>query len=63
MSPAKLNRLLEFLKEELSLSTDSINLAVRRLESDPGTLPIVLWQHGLITLDQLSSIYDWLETA
>ncbi|PZD71848.1 hypothetical protein C1752_04433 [Acaryochloris thomasi RCC1774] len=57
------NRLLCFLKEELSLPSDSIGLALRHLEQDPGPLPIVLWQYGLITLEQLNKIYDWLETS
>jgi hypothetical protein len=24
---------------------------------------MTLWQYGLITLEQLEQIYDWLETA
>lgn len=57
------NKLLCFLREELSLPNDSIGLALRHLEQDPGPLPIVLWQYGLITLEQLNKIYDWLETS
>jgi hypothetical protein len=57
------NRLLRFLKEELLLPSDSIDLALRHTVKSSGSLPIILWQYGLITLDQLSSIYDWLETA
>jgi hypothetical protein len=57
------NRLLSFLKDELLLSSNSIELALRQFEQNPGPLPIILWQYGLITLDQLSSIYDWLETV
>ncbi len=57
------NRLLRFLKEELLLPNDSIGLALRHVEQDPGPLPIVLWQYGLITLEQLNKIYDWLETS
>lgn len=57
------NRLLSFLEDELLLSHDSINLALRHFDQNPGPLPIILWQYGLITLEQLSSIYDWLETV
>jgi hypothetical protein len=57
------NRLLGFLKEELLLPSDSIDLALRQCNQRSGSLPIILWHYGLITLDQLSSIYDWLETA
>lgn len=56
-------QLLVFLREELALPSDSISLALRHMEQDPGPLPIVLWQYGLITLDQLNEIYDWLETT
>jgi hypothetical protein len=57
------HRLLGFLKDELLLSNESIDLALRHLAHDPGPLPIILWQYGLITLEQLSSIYDWMETV
>ncbi len=53
---------IRFLKEELSISTDSIAVAERSLQQNPGPLPMILWQYGLITLDQLDQIYDWLET-
>jgi hypothetical protein len=62
MSNGIQTKLLNFLKDELSLSSDSINLALKYVEQDPGPLPIVLWQYGLITIEQLSKIYDWLET-
>ena len=62
MTSATQHQLLQFLEEELALSTDSIGLALRHLEQDPGPLPIVLWQYGLITIEQLNQIYDWLET-
>jgi Protein of unknown function (DUF2949) len=57
------NRLLGFLREELLLPSDSIDLALRQCHQSSGSLPIILWHYGLITLDQLSSIYDWLETT
>lgn len=53
--------LLHFLQEELSLSTASIAIAERSAEQDRGPLPVVLWKYGLITLDELNRIYDWLE--
>jgi hypothetical protein len=63
LGAAMQNRLLQFLEDELLLSNDSIDLALRHFDQDPGPLPIILWQYGLITLDQLNSIYDWLETV
>ncbi|MEO0949152.1 MAG: DUF2949 domain-containing protein [Cyanobacteria bacterium J06641_5] len=63
MSPAVYSRFLRFLEEDLSLSHNSIAIAERHLQRNPGPLPMVLWQYGLVTLEQLDRIYEWLETA
>jgi Protein of unknown function (DUF2949) len=63
MSPSKYSRLIHFLQEDLAISAASLGVALRHREQDPGPLPMILWQYGLITLDQLEKIYDWLETA
>lgn len=55
--------LIRFLQNDLAVSPDSINMALRHCEQDPGPLPMILWQYGLITLDQLEQIYDWMEAA
>lgn len=55
--------LIQFLRDDLAISQASINVALRHCEHDPGPLPMVLWQYGLITLEQLEKIYDWLEVA
>lgn len=55
--------LIRFLEEELALSADSLAMAMRQREQDPGPLPMILWQYGLITIEQLDRIYDWLEKA
>ena len=60
---ATYSRLIRFLQEDLALSASSIAIAVRHLEQDPGPLPMILWQYGLVTLEQLDQIYDWLEQA
>ncbi|QLE58642.1 DUF2949 domain-containing protein [Nostoc sp. TCL26-01] len=63
MSPSTYSRLIHFLQEDLSISTASLAVALRHQAQDPGPLPMILWQYGLITLEQLEQIYDWLETA
>lgn len=63
MSTGRDSGLIRFLQDDLAVSQDSINMALRHCEQDPGPLPIVLWQYGLITLEQLEKIYDWLEAA
>ena len=61
MASPHLNKLIRFLTEDLSLSTASMNMALKQIESNPGPLPMVLWQYGLVTIDQLNQIYDWLD--
>ncbi|MEC4811951.1 MAG: DUF2949 domain-containing protein [Scytonema sp. PMC 1069.18] len=63
MSPSTYSRFIRFLEEELAISTASISMALRQREQDPGPLPMILWQYGLVNIDQLEQIYDWLETA
>jgi hypothetical protein len=63
MAPATYTRFIRFLQEDLAISASAIAVALRHREQDPGPLPMILWQYGLITLEQLDQIYDWLETA
>lgn len=63
MAPATYSRFIRFLQEDLALSAASIAIALRHSEQDPGPLPMILWQYGLITLEQLDQIFDWLESA
>jgi len=61
MSSGKETQLIDFLQKELAISQDSIAIAQRTMEQNLGPLPMVLWQYGLITLEQLDRLYDWLE--
>ena len=63
MAPANYARFIRFLQEELAISADCISVALKQMEQDRGPLPMILWQYGLVTLEQLDQIYDWLETA
>jgi hypothetical protein len=63
MAPTQHTRFLRFLQEDLAISSSSIAMALRHREQDPGPLPMILWQYGLVTIEQLDRIYDWLETA
>lgn len=55
--------LIQFLQNDLAIPKDAIAVALRHCEQDPGPLPMVLWKYGLITIEQLEKIYDWLEAA
>lgn len=63
MNPTLQTRLIRFLEEELLLPHAAISVALRQGEPLPSLLPMVLWQYGLVTLEQLERIFDWLETA
>jgi hypothetical protein len=54
-------RLIGFLQSELSIPAHSIKLALKSGERDPTLLSIILWQYGLLTLEQLGQVFDWLE--
>ncbi|MBL1177434.1 DUF2949 domain-containing protein [Pantanalinema sp. GBBB05] len=56
-------RLIQFLQEELAIPAAAIAVAQRHQDITPNLLPIILWQYGLVTLDDLNRIFDWLETA
>ncbi|HEY9743816.1 MAG TPA: DUF2949 domain-containing protein [Coleofasciculaceae cyanobacterium] len=55
--------LIGFLRDELAIPSTSIDLAVRHQPDTLNLLPMVLWQYGLVTLEQLDRIFDWLETV
>jgi hypothetical protein len=55
------NQLIEFLQSELEIPANSIATALRHPEQSPSLLPMILWQYGLVTLEQLEQIFDWLE--
>lgn len=52
-------QLLDFLQEQLALPEPSIAMAVRLAQQNLGTLPMILWQYGLVSLEQLEQIFDW----
>jgi hypothetical protein len=63
MVTTSFQRLVRFLQDDLAIPSASIDLAVRQGEQTPNQLPMLLWQYGLVTLEQLDQIFDWLETA
>lgn len=52
---------IDYLQTELALSPESIELAMRQQSIYAGPLHIILWQHGLITLEQVAQIFEYLE--
>jgi len=63
MESKALAQFVHFLQEELSIPAESIGLVLRQGEQSLHLLPIILWQYGLVTLEQLDRILDWLEAV
>ncbi|BAW97407.1 hypothetical protein NIES970_23580 [[Synechococcus] sp. NIES-970] len=65
MTPITYSKFIHFLKEELAIPGESISVMERHRAKGSAhhPLPMVLWQYGLVTLEQLDRIYEWLETA
>ncbi len=49
-------KLMHYLTHQLNLSESAINLALRLRQQSLGSLPIILWQYGLINIDQLEQL-------
>ena len=60
MLSTKQAQLVQFLRWELAIPASSIAIALRHPEKDTGQLPMILWQYGLVNLEQLDRIFDWL---
>jgi hypothetical protein len=54
---------INFLQDELAISEDAIAVALRHLEQKAGPLHMILWLYGLVSLEQLQQIFDWLECS
>ena len=63
MSIHRQKQLINFLESELAIPANAIALALRQGSSFPDQLPMILWHYGLINLEQLDRIFDWLEMA
>ncbi|WP_017327127.1 DUF2949 domain-containing protein [Synechococcus sp. PCC 7336] len=50
--------LVKVLREEFSVSAEELDLAMRHAQRLQGPLHMVLWQFGLITLEQLDALLD-----
>lgn len=59
MSSPSQQQFIQYLQTELEISEEAIDLALRRQEPSRGPLHILLWQHGLIDLDQLGKAFEW----
>lgn len=57
-----LKKITNFLQLELGISAEAISLARKNQSLEPNLLPIILWQYGIISTEELDRVFDWLET-
>jgi hypothetical protein len=63
MASQRHHQLIEFLQTEMALSSGAIAMGLRKAGQATNLLPMALWQYGLVTTEQLSQIFDWLEDS
>jgi hypothetical protein len=54
--------LLRYLRQELALSDNAMQLGMKQSDLEQAPLPIVLWRFGLISLEQLDQVLSWQST-
>lgn len=52
---------MAFLQHDLQISDAELHLILHHREAQSAPLPMLLWQYGLISIQQLDQIFDWLE--
>lgn len=62
-NPVNDPRFLAYLQQNLGLSEAALAIATRQRQPTNTELPIVLWNYGLITLEQVGQIFDWMAEA
>lgn len=62
VSAENTHQIINFLCQDLNLPQESVQLALKQTQSSRGTLPIVLWQYGLVTLSQLDRVFEIFES-
>lgn len=62
MSPDRLrqNQLIYFLQHELAIPDEAIAVALKHPEQGVAPLHMILWQYGLLSVEQLEDTFDWL---
>jgi hypothetical protein len=56
-------QLIHFLQAELAIPEEAIAIGLRQSAFFCDSLPMILWQYGLISLSQLETIWDWLDAT
>ena len=53
--------LLRYLRQQLGLSENALELGIKQAQLEQAPLAVVLWRYGLISLEQFNQLLDWLD--
>ena len=51
--------LCDFIVDKLGISQSALDLGIKRSILENSPLPIVMWNYGLLTINQLKQILSW----
>ena len=51
---------IKFLLKDIGLSKSAINLGIKLSKKNNASLPITLWSYGLINIEELDRLYNYL---
>ena len=57
--PLPSRELVRYLRQDLGLSENALNLGLKQAQLEQAPLPVVLWRFGLISLEQLDQVLAW----
>jgi hypothetical protein len=60
--PLPASELVRYLRQELGLGENALNLGLKQAQLEQAPLPVVLWRFGLISLEQLDQVLAWQDT-
>ena len=58
-TPLPSNDLYAFLSRDLNLTDNAINLGIKQSQNECAPISVVLWNLGLINLDQFQELLNW----
>jgi hypothetical protein len=53
--------LVRYLRHQLGLSENALELGIKQAQLEQAPLPVVLWRFGLISLEQFDQLLSWQE--
>lgn len=54
------NQLIDFLQDDLAVPAETIPVILQKCQN-LNRLPVILWQHKLVTIAELDRVFQWLE--